>query len=320
MRPDVRVANTVGEGKARGDVRRLSPGSNVLLSAFVALTAAATILLFVFSADTDTMWAWTIQPPLTAAFLGAGYCAGLVLVALALRDRVWANARIPMITVLIFTILTLVATLLHLDRFHLHTAHSEMARLAAWVWLVVYLVVPVALAAAVVYQSRIPGVDPPRRQPMPRWLGGLLLVQAVIMLAVGVVLFTDPKAAVNVWPWALTPLTSRMVAAWLIAFGFAAVLAFWERDLRRLEIDSIGYVVFGTLQFIALIRYGDQVRWGSPAATVYIIVLPTILVAGVAGWLLSVMGREEEYPGTAVTAREQRHLDGAALKGGASRE
>ena len=36
-------------------------------------------------------FAWTIQPPLTAAFLGAGYAAGFVLVVLSLRDPVWAR-------------------------------------------------------------------------------------------------------------------------------------------------------------------------------------------------------------------------------------
>jgi hypothetical protein len=310
VRLDIRVADTVAERRPREDVRRLSAGSNILLGAFIALTAAASILLFILSADTDRLWAWTIQPPLTAAFLGAGYGAGLVLVALALRDTVWANARIPMITVLIFTILTLVATLLHLDRFHFHVAHSEMARIAAWIWLAVYVVVPAALAVEVLRQSRMPGVDPPPGQPMPRWLSGLLAVQAVIMLAVGAVLYINPKSQANIWPWTLTPLTSRMVAAWLVAFGFAAILAVWERDLSRLRIDSVGYVVFGMLQLVALIRYGEQVRWGTPAAIVYLIVLPTIPLVGAAGWLMSVHGRPKEYPGTAVAPREHRQLDG----------
>jgi hypothetical protein len=317
VRPDSSVADALVEVRRRDDGRKLSAGSNVLLGAFVVLTAAATILLFVLSSDTDRLWAWTIQPPLTAAFLGAGYCAGFILVVLAFRDGIWTHARIPMITVLVFATLTLVATLLHVGRFHFHV-HSQMPRLAAWVWLVVYLVVPVALAAAVVRQSRTPGVDTPPRQPMPGWLRALLVVQAVIMLAVGVVLFAHPKAAVSVWPWALTPLTARMVAAWLIAFGFAALLAFWERDLRRLEIDSIGYVVFGVLQLVALIRYGEQVRWGTPAAIGYLIVLPTIPLAGAAGWLMSVRGRRSEYPATAVARPRHRVDDGAALEQGGS--
>jgi hypothetical protein len=317
VRPDSSVADAVVEVRLREDVRRLSAGSNVLLGAFIALTAAATILLFVLSPDTDRFWAWTIQPPLTAAFLGAGYCAGLILVALALRDGVWTHARIPMITVLVFATLTLVATLLHLDRFHFHV-HSQMPRLAAWVWLVVYLVVPVALAVAVLRQSRTSGVDAPPRQPMPTWLRALLVVQAVIMLPVGVVLFAHPSAAMSVWPWALTPLTARMVAAWLIAFGLAAFLAFWERDLRRLEIDSIGYIVFGVLQLVALIRFGDQVRWGTSAAIAYVIVLPTIPLAGAAGWFMSARGRRSEYPATTIAQRRHRVDDGAGHEAGGS--
>ena len=78
-----------------------------------------------------------------------------------------------------------------------------------------------------------------------------------------------------------------MVAAWLTAFGIAALLAIRDRDLARLEIAAIGYVVFGTLQVVALIRFGDQVRWGTTAATAYLIVLATIPLVGGAGWHLS---------------------------------
>ena len=39
------------------------------------------------------------DPPLTAAFIGAGYAAGCVLVVLCLRDPVWAHNRVPVLTV-----------------------------------------------------------------------------------------------------------------------------------------------------------------------------------------------------------------------------
>ena len=82
-----------------------SPGglftiTRVILIAFVVLTALATYALYVQSARTQTGFAWTIQPPLTAAFLGSGYAAGCVLTILALRARTWAEARLTATTVL----------------------------------------------------------------------------------------------------------------------------------------------------------------------------------------------------------------------------
>jgi uncharacterized integral membrane protein len=123
---------------------RLRPSTRVLLVAFICLTLVATNQLFVLARRTATLFSWTIQPPLSAAFLGASYAAGCVLSVLALRSRSWRDARTPLVTVLVFAVLTLVATLLHLDRFHFH-APGLAAVDAAWVWLVVYLMVPVAL-------------------------------------------------------------------------------------------------------------------------------------------------------------------------------
>jgi hypothetical protein len=57
----------------------LLPGTRWLLCAFSLLTALAFVVLFVLSASTEQHFAWTIQPPVTAAFLGAAYAVGCVL-------------------------------------------------------------------------------------------------------------------------------------------------------------------------------------------------------------------------------------------------
>ena len=44
----------------------------------------------------------SLASPLTAAFLGAGYAAGFVLVVLGLRARSWAEARAAVVTVAVF--------------------------------------------------------------------------------------------------------------------------------------------------------------------------------------------------------------------------
>ena len=73
--------------------RGLLPLTRATLLAFALLTFLALIVLFVFSAQTENYFAWTIQPPVTAAFLGAAYGGGCVLVALSIRTGAWL--RIP---------------------------------------------------------------------------------------------------------------------------------------------------------------------------------------------------------------------------------
>ena len=285
----------------RAEVRQLSPAIRGLLVGFVLLTALATNQLYVLSAHTDAYFAWTIKPPLTAAFLGAGYAAGLVLVLLGLRAHAWVEARISVVTVGVFSTLTLLATVLHRDRFHF-SADGSIARFAAWFWLGIYIVVPLALAVLIVLHQRRPGIDPPRQDPIPRWLAGAFTVQGLIMLAVGVTLYVAPSTARTLWPWPLTPLTARMVSAWLIAFGVASVLALVERDLERLEISAIAYLLFGVLELLALARYSDSVRWGSAAAVVYLVLLLTIVPTGAAGLLTSAHGRRRRVAGATPAA------------------
>jgi hypothetical protein len=283
------------------DVRPVSRGTRVLLVVFVALTALATNQLFVLAEHTDQWFAWTIKPALTAAWLGGGYGAGCLLVVLALRTHAWAHARVPVITVVVFTVLTLAATLLHRDRFHFG-AEGTVARGAAWFWLAVYVVVPVALTVSAVRQERAPGADPERRAPLQRWLAAVLAAQGLVLLGVGAALFARPATAATVWPWTLTPLTARVVAAWLIAFGVAAVLALRERDLERLEIGAVAWTAFGLLQLLALARYGGEVRWGSAAATGYLVFLLTVAPTGAAGWWAAVRARRRPAAGATPAA------------------
>src|SRR5688572_23494825 len=81
-----------------------------LLIAFATLTMLALIQLLLLADVADRYWAWTIRTEQTAAFLGAAYAAGFVLSVLSLRMTRWRQIRIPVGTVTVFTMLTLVAT------------------------------------------------------------------------------------------------------------------------------------------------------------------------------------------------------------------
>ena len=105
------------------------------------LAAVAGFLLFPLAGETDRFFSWTIEPPLSAAFMGAAYWAALVLLAWAARQREWALARTAMPAVAAIAALLLVTTLIHLDKFDLDS-------LFGWFWLVVYCLVTPLLAWA----------------------------------------------------------------------------------------------------------------------------------------------------------------------------
>ncbi|SFF57327.1 hypothetical protein [Blastococcus tunisiensis] len=270
--------------------RRLRPGMRALLTAFAVLTALATGALFVLAENTSETFAWTIQPPLTAAFIGAGYAAGFVLVVLSLREPLWAHSRVPVLTILVFVVLTLVATLLHVDRMHFDDDFGglgALARGAAWFWLAVYVVVPVAMAVLLVVQERAPGADPAPRHPVPGLLRTALALESALLLVAGALIYVRPATAESVWPWEMAPFTARVVAAWLLAFGLATALAAVAGDLRRLRTAAIAYTVFGALVLAAVARFPDTLDWDAPAAWVFVALAAGVVLTGAVGWRLA---------------------------------
>lgn len=278
-------------------VRPVRPAMRVLLGAFAVLTALGTGSLFVLAETTEKTFAWTIQPPLTAAFLGAGYAAGFVLVVLSMRARRWADVRVPVLTIFVYVVLTLVATLLHIDKLHFgdqFTTLGPLAKGAAWFWLGVYVVLPVAMLVLIVLQERTPGGDPPARHPVPPILRAALGVESVVLLVVGVALYVDPTTAATLWPWALTPFTARVTAAWLLAFGLATMLAAFAGDLHRLRTATIAYTLFGVLVLAAVLRFPATVAWGRPVGWLFLTMTVAVVLTGAAGWRVAPTGPDDD--------------------------
>jgi hypothetical protein len=273
-----------------GTTRRLLPAMRILLTVFAVLTAVAVGALYALAENTSDSFAWTIDPPLTAAFLGAGYGAGFLLVLLSMRDPVWAHSRVPVLTIFVFVVLTLVGTLLHVNRMHFDDDFGGLgllARGAAWFWLAVYVAVPVAMLVLLVRQERAPGTDPPARHPVPGVLRVALALESVVLLGVGALLFVDPTGASSLWAWLLKPFAGRVVAAWLLAFGLATALAAVGGDLGRLRTAAVAYTVFGMLVLISVVRFSGTPDWSSPAAWLFVAMAVAVVLTGAAGWRLA---------------------------------
>jgi hypothetical protein len=265
-------------------IKPLVPGMRRLLFTAAVLVLLAGFQLFVLTGRTGTFFAWTIANPLAAAFLGAGYWASVSIEALSGRQRVWANARIAVPAVFVFTVLTLVATLMHLGQFHLGARYAAGTRILTVGWFAIYILVPVLMLIVLAVQARTPGGDPPRSAGLPAWIYAVLAVQAIVLLGFGVALFAVPTQAAPLWPWTLTPLVAQATGAWLISLGVAAAHALLERDARRLRPAAVGYVLLALLQSIALARYPHYFAWHSASGIIYLIFLATMLLTGVV-WL-----------------------------------
>jgi hypothetical protein len=258
----------------------IHPFMQALLTIAAALVFISGIQLFIFSDFTAQYFAWTIKPSLTAATLGAAYWASCALELAAARQRHWANARIAVPAVMLFTTITLIVTILHLDRFHLAAA-DPLSRGAAWAWLIVYVSVPVLMLGAWIVQARTPGSTPPIQQPLGAPITICTALLALILIPFGLALLLVPQLVIPVWPWVLTPLTARAIGAWGFALGIAMIHAIWERDRNRVRVATWGIATFGILELIAIARYPADITWGLPQAWLYLGFMLFVAIFGV---------------------------------------
>ena len=265
---------------ATDGARRLTGAMRTVLVAFLVLAGLAFILLYLRSGHTDREFAWTIRPEITAAFLGAGYGAGCVLVAASLRRRPWSELRVGIGIVLVFTAMILIMTLLHLDRFHFGAANGGLARFAAWVFLAVYVFTPTVGTWLYVREQRLAGPQPVVGPSLSGWLKVAIAVQGGLMVCFGAALYVAPSQVAPAWPWTLTVLTAQAVGSWLVPIGLGNLAVMREGNLRRARVPALTSVAYGLLQLGAIARYPDQVQWHEVGAWVWLAVLITAIVTG----------------------------------------
>jgi hypothetical protein len=238
------------------------------------LAVIAGVLLFIGASETDRFFSWTIEPPLTAAFLGAAYWAAAVLLGWASAQARWSHARTAIPPVLTIAVLLLVATLAHLDKFDFDTVFG-------WFWLAVYVLVTPLLLWWLWLQPQAEA--PPAIRPLAPVVRAVLALQALVMFGLGAALMIVPSDVAAAWPWPLTPLTGRAVGAFLCGFGVAAAFAVRENDLGRLRGSAMAYATLGVLEALAPALHWDDADVGSAAGIAYCVGVASVLAAGVYG-------------------------------------
>jgi len=185
------------------------------LSAFIVpFLIVAFVVLYGWPGETGRLFAWTIRPRMTPMVLGAVYIGGAYFFVRAWRAAEWHTVKVGFVPVTVFASLLGVATILHWDRFN-HT------HLAFWLWAGLYFTTPfLVLGAWLLNRSReAEAGDELMLSPPARLIVGGTGVASMIL---GLILYLRPQQAIDMWPWALTPLTARVMGA-VFALGIAGL-------------------------------------------------------------------------------------------------
>ena len=227
-------------------------------------------------ARTDRYFSWTIEVPLTAAFLGACYWTAALFTLLSAREREWPHVRAVMPGILVAGTLILVATLMHIERFAMDTARG-------WIWVILYAGLPPGVLLLLALQRKAPGADPPLRRPIERWATVLLALAAAALLVTGAALFAVPRTTGEWWLWPVTELTARMVGAWLAAIGVTLVAVLLEGDWTRVRAATVYLAAVAAAHLATLARYPGTVQWEDVAAWTYVAFYAALFVLAVHG-------------------------------------
>ena len=262
------------------------PATRWVAIVIVPFLIIAAFLLFTFPTRTGELFAWPIDPPLSAFLLASAYVGGVWFFVRVAAARAWHRVRHGFPAVVVFAGALLVATLLHLDRFS--------QNLSFYTWIVLYATTPIAVAVlAIVQHRRDPGTPDRVDVAIPRVARFGLALIGVAAFAIGATLFVLPGLGVEHWAWTLTPLTAQVTGAVLSLTGVVNVALLWDarwsafRVLFQAQLLSLAAIA------VSLIARREDLLWDRPAtpAFVTLVAVAVLVYAGFTLWCESRMRR-----------------------------
>jgi len=213
----------------------IRPETRALAISVVPILVAAFIILWFYQPRGEELFAWQVDPPVMAAFVGAGYLGGAYYFIRVIFGRRWHRVAHGLMPVGAFVWFMFLATLLHWARFD--TGHFPFQ-----LWLAIYSVTPF-LIPIVWWRNRAadPGAPEPADRVVPdglRWLtGGIGLAFCLFAL---LCLFAPGLVAPH-WVWKISPLMTRVLGGWSALMGVGGLMLVPDRrwSTWRVQIESM---------------------------------------------------------------------------------
>jgi hypothetical protein len=264
------------------------------LVVFVILVPALVILWGMPDRTADA-WSWTIKPDLTPIFLGAGYGAGAYFFLRTFLSRQFRPSAAGIFGAAFFASLMLIATLIHWDKFN-HGDAPLIGALVFYGWVIVYIVSPFVVLGLWWANRRTDSGEPaPGEAIVPERVRLVARAVAAGSFVAAAVFFLAPATAVDIWPWDLTPLTSRVIGSFTAQVGVGALLLSFDRRWGSWKLIVQTFFVATVLLLVGAARAWSDFDTANVVTYLYL----GGLVAGDIALLLLYrsMSRQEEANG-----------------------
>ena len=213
---------------APGRDDRVRPLTRAVSYGVVPFLLVAFAVLYPWPTDTGRLFAWRIASTLTAMVLASAYLGGAYYFLRAGSGRSWQAVKGGFPPVALFASLLGIATLLHWGLFlHRHVAF--------WLWAGLYFTTPFLVSVAWWRNRRHDPPPVPGEALLPAPVAGTVAALGAFAVATGLLLYLLPAVAVRIWPWPLTPLTSRVLGA-VFCLGLAGLGTLRDRRWRSARV------------------------------------------------------------------------------------
>jgi len=227
---------------------RIFPETRWIGACIPPFLIVAFIMLYFFPNDTATLFAWTITPAMTPMMMGAGYISGSYFFVRLVMGGKWHWYTQGFLAIAAFTWFMLIATLLHLEKFH-------QTHISFYAWLVLYIITPFLVPILWLRNRKTdPGTPDPVDVVVPDTVRMIARIAGVGMFLIALFMLVFPDVAISIWPWKLTQLTSQVIGGW---FAIPAVVGImvstdsrWSawRILLESQIIALVLILIGVVR------------------------------------------------------------------------
>jgi hypothetical protein len=251
---------------------RVYRATRILAAIVVPFLVIAVLVLYFVPGQSGEWFAWPVKPPITAMLMASAYAGGIYFFGSVVAAKKWHTIKAGFIPVTVFASMLGVTTLLHWDKF-------TPGHIAFIVWAILYFTTPFLVLAVWLFNRRENPGSRADDKSFPLFWRVFFSLQAIGTLSLSVVLFLAPAVIIPLWPWPLTALTARVMAAWFAIAGVLGLeIAFnlsWSAARRLLEAETLSFVMI----FIAILRSKADFNSENVVYTGFIIAVALILTA-----------------------------------------
>jgi hypothetical protein len=243
---------------------RILPETRWVAGLVIPFLVVAFVILYFFPHNTAKLFAWEIKSPMTAMMLGSAYAGGIYYFSGLLMAHQWHKIKVGLVPVTLFASILNVATIVHWDKFN----HGTLPFFA---WTSLYFTTPFIVLALWLRNRRQDTNQPDTTDAtVPQVLRFVIGAVGATTLAIAIFLFLNPALMIKLWPWTLTPLTSRVMAAMFSLPGMVGLgMAMDSRwSSARIILQSQGFSIL--LILIAVFRDRVGFNWTTPGSWLFI--------------------------------------------------